>query len=73
MDKTMDQWELRKHIIENYDLAKWYMFWGWFQDKMCFGKSPIDEIKVITNGLIVDKITIVYDEGFKFKVLHTLL
>ena len=72
MDKTMDQWELRKHIIENYDLAKWYSFWGWFQDKMCFGDSPVDEIKVITNGLIIDKITIVYDEGFKFKVSHMI-
>ena len=30
MEKTMDQWELRRYIIENYDLTKWYSFWGWF-------------------------------------------
>lgn len=73
MDKTIDQYELRKYIIENYDLTKWYSFWGWFQDKMCFCDTPINETRFITNGLIADKITVFYNEGFKFKVSHMVL
>ena len=73
MEKTMDQWELRRYIIENYDLTKWYSFWGWFQDKMCFCDAPINETRLITNGVIADKITIFYNEGFKFKVSHMVL
>ena len=70
MDKTIDQYELRKYIIENYNLAKWYSFWGWFQDKLYFGESLVNEVRFITDGVIADKITVVYDEGFKFDVSH---
>lgn len=73
MEKTMDQWELRRYIIENYDLTKWHSFWGWFQDRMCFCDTPINETRLITNGLIADKITVFYNEGFKFKVFHMVL
>ena len=67
--KTYSEWELREYITDTYGKEKWYSFYGWYKDEMDFLVSPRNQTKVVSNGVIADKITVkVINYEWQFEV-----